>query len=166
MNESEIFNFYGKKLVKQSESLRDCSLSIMSKHILIDVGIPPSSIINFTPSGIDKFIKNGNSDSYLLIGRSNNNEIGVSLVNETVVILNTGDGYVNKNIQCFVETIYSFDIFHLDILEKRYGDIRTNRKRYVDKLNDRLREIDETINERGYFWPGLVESIEFGIVYS
>jgi hypothetical protein len=80
------------------------------------------------------------------------------------------ESFVNSSVEQFTQCVQAFEYYLEHIQAKEifgpYYDntgSKKNRPSYASALADRLRAIDPTVFERGYYWPAFIEEIENGL---
>ncbi len=171
MDKNIILETWGNNFFNYVDLDRFENLDEKSRALLENIGLPKSEIL------LLKFRKNlirlsdeynsGEIDDYILIGYEDERDF-ICLDNKNQVVLVEKESgisrFINSGVFEFINCITEYKIFidrrvHFD--ESEYND---NSQKYAIELEEKLTTIDKNIKTAEYFWPVILEQIEFGMI--
>lgn len=160
-----LMTHFGERLIRKIVDPVLTALSDETLDVLRHVGLPDfDDFIWFETD--DKLVATViHGRTYLRIGYSAGRPLCIKAADGTVVLNRDKEDFVNTSVLQFLRCLYTCDLFHEEVVTRKYGFIRENRLAYAQLLQQRLHNIDPAIDTQGYFWPAVVESIEFGLFY-
>lgn len=159
-----IYNFLEENFTLiRREEYRECNLSMKTKEILCDIGLPqsPLEFICFDNEGIDK-IQLG--EQHIIIGADFGTYICINSKNEIVSVDPKQEyptRFINKNLYSFLECIVIFLLY-----QEKYNEINDEE---VDMFfKDLKKEFDRVdiraLNSGENWWSIILEELELGLM--
>ena len=171
MDKNIIFEVWDNKFFNYTGLDRFRSLDDRNRTCLEDIGLPKNEILLLKFRGnlirLSEEYKLREIGNYILLGYEDERDY-ICLDNKNQVVLvekETGlSRFINSGVCEFIDSLTEYKLFvdrRVNFDESEYND---NSQRYAKELEVKLTAIDNNIKTAEYFWPVILEQIEFGMV--
>jgi len=171
MNKNIILETWGNKLFNYTGLDRFGNIDERNVACLEDIGLPKDEILllKFRADLIrlSEEYKLRESGDYILLGYEDGRDY-ICLDNRNhVVLIEKESGlnrFINSGVCEFIECLTEYKLFtdkRVNLDESDYDD---NSQKYAKKLEGKLFAIDKNLETAEYFWPVILEQVEFGMV--
>lgn len=145
------------------EDYRNCDLSIHTKRILCDIGLPKEPLY-FIQFNIDEMKNIRLNEEYIMIGNDFGTNICINPKDE-IVSIDLEDEYpiryINKNLETFLEFIITFLSYEDKINDA--GDDEINQ--VMQEIRQIFDRIDiQALSDEENWWPIILEQVESGLM--
>jgi hypothetical protein len=135
-------------------------------EFLINIGIPHTILDKYIVVDGWELLEN----EYLIISKSKFNAtflcVHISDSQKVVIYSDTfgSPSFVNSNLHCLLETLYTYHIFKSEIkIPEIYGEYYSNCEVYATELRKRIESVDTDAIKNG-LWKSILDEMELGVI--
>ncbi|RZK29740.1 MAG: hypothetical protein EOO61_20240 [Hymenobacter sp.] len=167
-------------VVMQPNSAIDSKLSAKTLDYLHTIGLPTSEELGFSftgqmalpPDGVVHFVEAARVFFVDMEQAPEGRKVCLDLLQGELIRWEDDptNGFINSSAEQFTHSVQAFEYYLEQVQAKGvFGPFydntgsTKNRAAYANALADKLRAIDPTVFERGYYWPAFIEEIENGL---
>jgi hypothetical protein len=156
-------------VLMQSNADVDSRLTPQTLEYLHTVGLPTSDELGFDFTGQMALLPSG---VIRLLSKEKGREVCLDLEQNELIRWEdeSEEGFINSSAAQFTQSVQAYEHYLKHVQAKEiFGPFydntgsTKNRAAYANALADKLRAIDPTVFERGYYWPAFIEKIENGL---
>jgi hypothetical protein len=156
-------------VLMQSNADVDSRLTPQTLEYLHTVGLPTSDELGFDFTGQMALLPSG---VIRLLSKEKGREVCLDLEQNELIRWEdeAEEGFINSSAAQFTQSVQAYEHYLKHVQAKEiFGPFydntgsTKNRAAYANALADKLRAIDPTVFERGYYWPAFIEKIENGL---